>query len=170
MLSPSLCFGFCFVVLWRGGKGATEESFYILLSDWRQLKPCMDILQDPWSMKQNFREISLETLDTWDFVGFFLNCTCFVFSPATSQEGVEQPARPQELSRAHVLTSSRRRGSHLNIYRIYSMLFDVWYIYRCLFDMLRFTTDHGHRVTQYWLRILRDEAKWLAKRLNGKKS
>eukprot|EP00434_Breviolum_minutum_P044238 symbB.v1.2.039493.t1/scaffold6603.1/size28196/2 len=31
----------------EGGKGATEESFYILLSDWRQLKPCMDILQDP---------------------------------------------------------------------------------------------------------------------------
>jgi len=28
------------------GKGATEESFYILLSDWRQLKPCMDILQE----------------------------------------------------------------------------------------------------------------------------
>jgi len=30
----------------EGGKGTTEESFYILLSDWRQLKPCMDILQE----------------------------------------------------------------------------------------------------------------------------
>ena len=64
-----------------------------------------------------------------DFIGDFGYLRFRGFSPATSQEGVEQPARPQELSRAHVLTSSRRRGSHLNIYRIYSMLFDVWYIF-----------------------------------------
>ena len=50
-------------------------------------------------------------------MGFFLNCTCFVFSPATSQEGVEQPARPQELSRAHnvhVVTSAREPSEHLS--------------------------------------------------------
>ena len=49
------------------------------------------------------------------FRGFFLKLHLFcgfVFSPATSQEGVEQPARPQELSRAH------------NVH----VLFDVWYI------------------------------------------
>lgn len=100
MLSPSLCFGFCFVVLWRGGKGATEESFYILLSDWRQLKPCMDILQDPWSMKQNFREISLETLDTWDFIGFFFTCDVAGRSRTTCQ--APRAVKSPQCSRRHV--------------------------------------------------------------------
>ena len=216
---------FCFVVLHSlcyGEEGREPQKnlstfCYQIGDNWNLAWISCRTREILWSMKQNFRKISLETLDTWDFVGFFLNFCCFVFSPATSQEGVEQPARPQELSRAHVLTSSRRRGSHLNIYRILSMLFDVWYILlsQSLSLWPRRSSDpffiwivslchviliyHGYHDVLWWIWLndwmmnyvvlevvccsnlqqyaafydgywLRDEAKWLAKRLNGKKS